>query len=379
LIQKNKNLKMSKALLITLAIFLIFILPCFLSLSLQIQTEPSTLGIGYFLNKTITTDAYCLDGSGPLYYHVPGIDSGSTKWYIHFEGGGWCSSLEDCFNRAQTNLGSTLQDPPYQYFSDGYFSNIVSDNSLLFNWNKIYIRYCDGGSFSGDNVSYYGNNTVYFKGKKILDAVFQDLFENRGLDVASDVVVSGGSAGGLASILHGDYVKELVGEDKKVVMLPDGGFFLDFVGTNVDYHSQMRWVFETMNCRGGVNQKCVDFYGNDDWKCFFAEYSLPFVVTPVFLLQSKLDSWQIINILGDTNTSSVNKYGNEVIIRLGESVLSFEKNSGFVDSCYHHCGFWNQIHINNVTQSQAFYLWYNGIEKKAYVQDKDYMCTECCT
>lgn len=354
-------------------LLLFFLLPF---LSLLRGQQP--LAIGYFLNETIKTDAYCLDGSGPLYYYLPGVDSGANKWYLHFEGGGWCTSTEDCFNRSQTNLGSTLQDPPLKSINWDYFSNNISDNPLLYNWNKIYMRYCDGGSFSGDNLGYYEENLLYFKGKMIRNEIVKDLLMNRGMGMATDVIVSGASAGALASILHGDYIREMVGEGKKVVVMPDSGFFLDFVGIGVDYHSQMRWVFENMNSRAGVNQKCINYYGKDSWRCFFAEYALPFVESPVFALQPKFDSWQMDNVLGVRNETLVNSFGKEVMKRLTVAFLRFDKNSGFIDSCSHHCGLWNIIHINNVTQSQAFYLWYNGIERNAYIRDETFICNECC-
>ena len=328
----------------------------------------------------MNTDAFCLDGSGPLYYHIPGVDSGSKKWFIHFEGGGWCSSLYDCFSRSQTYLGSTLQDPMYRDFSDGYFSNSESLNPLMFNWNKVFLRYCDGGSFSGNISSVYQDHMLYFKGRQILDAIFEDLLLNRGLNFATDAVVSGCSAGGLASILHVDHLRDMMPMETKVVAMPDSGFFLDYAGGTMGFSFLIRWVFQTMNSRDGVNKKCVEYYGKkEDWKCFFAEYTLPFVETPVFILQSKHDAWQIDWVLGSRSNTLVNQLGNELIRRLGDSFLGFEKNSGFVDSCFHHCGtFWNNLHIDNITQSQAFYLWYNGYEKLPYVKDKDFLCSDCC-
>ena len=49
----------------------------------------------------------CLDGSSPAYYFYPGNGTGANKWYVHHEGGGWCESLDDCKDRAGTDLGSS--------------------------------------------------------------------------------------------------------------------------------------------------------------------------------------------------------------------------------------------------------------------------------
>ena len=364
------------SLLKLLQLFVVFI-GVISSLSFQIYTDQAE---GIFLEDGPSKGAACLDGSAPLYYYLPGTDSGVTKYYIHFEGGGWCTSYEDCFDRANTDLGSTKQDTQFTDLSDGYFSSNENQNPLMYNWNKIYIRYCDGGSFSGNAYYFNGTNILYFRGKKILEVVLEDLKMNRGFKNSTDVVISGASAGGLSSYLHADYIKESLSNQAKLVVLPDSGFFLDYVGNGKNYHRDMKWVFEAMNCREGVNKKCIEFYRRkgEEWKCFFAQYTVPFVESPIFALQPIYDSWQIDFILGTRNESLVNNYGKIVMETMNKMFLRYEKNSGFVDSCFHHCGYWNQMHINNFTEADTFSLWYNDIKKTAFIDVKDYPCEDCC-
>ena len=69
--------------------------------------------------------------------------------------------------------------------------------------------YCDGASFSGDvtePITVHGTK-IYFRGKRILDFMLDSLKKDHGFDRATTVLLSGGSAGGLASFLHADYVK----------------------------------------------------------------------------------------------------------------------------------------------------------------------------
>ena len=138
-----------------------------------------------------------------------------------------------------------------------------------------------------------------------------------------------------------------------------------------------------MNCKEGVNKKCIEFYEKtgEEWKCFFAEYTVPFIESPIFALQPIYDVWQIDNILGTRNESLVNNYGKILMETMNKVFLKFEKNSGYLDSCFHHCDcarYWNQIHMNQYTQSEAFSLWYNNIEKKAFIDVKNYPCENCC-
>jgi len=48
----------------------------------------------------------CLDGSSYLYFVRPS-SSGSNKWVIYFNGGGWCWNETDCLARSYTDLGSS--------------------------------------------------------------------------------------------------------------------------------------------------------------------------------------------------------------------------------------------------------------------------------
>ena len=53
------------------------------------------------------------------------------------------------------------------------------------------------------------------------------------------------------------------------------------------------------NCGEGVNQACIKAMTpkNETWKCFMAQYTEPFITSPLFGLNSIYDSWQLANIL----------------------------------------------------------------------------------
>lgn len=62
-------------------------------------------------------------------------------------------------------------------------------------------------------------------GKRIMDANFEDLLKTKGLAAATDVVLSGHSAGGLATYLHADYVRTLLPASvQNYRAVPDAGF-----------------------------------------------------------------------------------------------------------------------------------------------------------
>lgn len=103
---------------------------------------------------------------------------------------------EDCFERSSTELGSSANYPEAAPLGPGYFSTDPSVNPQMYNWNKAFLRYCDGGSFSGRNTSTstYNGKTLHFKGNFNLLAIQADLINKHELLHASDAVISGCSA-----------------------------------------------------------------------------------------------------------------------------------------------------------------------------------------
>ena len=92
--------------------------------------------------------AVCLDGSAPGYYIGKGSGSGANKWILHQEGGGWCNTTSNCLARSKTWLGSSLNWPSVISLG-GIFSDNQTVNGEFYNWNVVFLGYCDGGSFSG--------------------------------------------------------------------------------------------------------------------------------------------------------------------------------------------------------------------------------------
>jgi hypothetical protein len=160
----------------------------------------------------------CLDGTPGVFYMRNGTGSGRHKYYIHYQGGGWCESPSDCAGRSRTHLGSSrgyeaghltgrIQNHGRGCPSGGYFSTLEGTNPLMWNWNVVYLFYCGGGSWTGSRSSPYRGDShtpLHFHGKQIRSGVQSMLMQRLGLDRATDVVVSGASAGALAVYLTVD-------------------------------------------------------------------------------------------------------------------------------------------------------------------------------
>jgi len=265
----------------------------------------------------------------------------------------------------------------------GYMSNDMNVNPLMYNWNKVYLKYCDGASFAGNNatVSQYQGHPLHFKGFRNLHAYFQSLTADHGLRKATDVVVGGCSAGGLATYLHADWWHAVLPSSAIVVALPDSGFFLDYNAPsgNPHYSSDMMWVFNQQNCTAGVNQRCIAAHmsSKDTYKCYFAEHTGPHIVTPIMPLQPEYDSWQAANILGSNDPSPLNQYGQLLTKRMKNAILNKAQNGVFLDSCFHHCQVWGTI--RNVTAGKNVEAWYQKTSAGVVIDGSAYPCSACCT
>lgn len=146
---------------------------------------------------------------------------------------------------------------------------------------------------------------IFFRGKRLLDANLASLLQTRGLRSATAVVLSGHSAGGLATYLHADYVRsQLPASLGFYAAVPDAGFFLDharFGAPNAGekYFGQgMRITWALANASGSFNSKCVAAHRAAPSDCIFPQNFAQHISTPLHVTQSQYDAWQLPNVLG---------------------------------------------------------------------------------
>jgi len=329
-------------------------------------------------------DARCLDGT-PYYYYIS-VGSASTRFYIYHQGGGWCQDLDECAGRAKTALGSSSTWGATQDMGAD-MSRDPTVNALMNNFTYVYLPYCDGGSFSGDATS-PSAPLLYFRGLKIREAVIASLKANYSFDSATDLVIGGCSAGGLAAYLHVDWYAQQAPKAKARGMI-DSGFFLDGNYSRdgkPDYEARMENLYNFMNSKVGINPTCAEKLG---YKCLFAYNIIPFNKTPTLALNSAYDATMGNGQCGHSgitfdwnDPASVNACGNYV--RTLMKTLLKSPSAAFLDSCKHHCGEWDSIHIDTLDSSTAMNTWFtqgsNALPNNGYMdQDQVYPCTSCCS
>ncbi|KAM7276355.1 hypothetical protein ACFE04_018221 [Oxalis oulophora] len=327
------------------------------------QTSSSPLNLTVpltLIQGADSTGAVCLDGTLPGYHFHPGFGSGANSWLLHLEGGGWCHNVRDCVFRKTTRRGSSLYMEKMLVFS-GILSDKPQENPDFYNWNRVKLRYCDGASFAGEGQNEAGQ--LIFRGQRIWAAGIQELMD-KGMKNADQALLSGCSAGGLASILHCDQFGAFFPSTTRVKCLSDAGFFLD--ATDVAGGHTLREFYEGVVTLQGVQKNlpttCTSEMDptsviSSFSECFFPQNLVANIKTPMFLLNAAYDVWQIHQSLmassadpkgfwracrdnkqncNSTQIQYLQDFRNQMLDALEKFSMS-NKNGLFINSCFAHC------------------------------------------
>ncbi|XXG75482.1 hypothetical protein AAC387_Pa08g0037 [Persea americana] len=252
------------------------------------------VGITY-VKDAVAKGAVCLDGSPPAYHLDRGFGSGINNWLVHLEGGGWCNNITACLERKTNRLGSSTNMVKELVFS-AILSHRGHFNPDFYNWNRVKIRYCDGSSFTGDVEDVDPTTNLHFRGARVWLAVIEDLLA-KGMSNAENALLSGCSAGGLASIIHCDSFRALLPMGTKVKCLSDGGYFINEMDISGAPHIKT-YFDEIVTLHGSAKNlpsSCASTMKPS--LCFFPQNMAHLTRTPLFILNAAYDSWQIRNIL----------------------------------------------------------------------------------
>ena len=349
----------------------------------------------------------CLDGTPGGYYYSVGVGKQANNCLLYFRDGGWCYDDLDCLARSNTSLGSSKGEwgqwsPTFDM--GGIFSSNCGVNPSFCNWTRVTLQYCDGNSFSGNRLTPYNvkGKKIFFRGHSILKSTLDELVANKLLGEANEVVLTGASAGGLATFLHADSVQDYLHlaapKLTKYGAIPLSGFFLDHANIENQhiYAQQIATVFKMSNASAGLNQNCIANTADPyKWQCNFAHYSYQYTKSRIFVINSAVDSWQTQCILGAAKIpwkSSENGACGKIkgwklcVTQLNctdqqmQNIVGFENdffsdigaiptfhgngNGAFLSSCFTHCealydGFYANYTIGTTKLASAVAHWWS--------------------
>lgn len=233
------------------------------------------------------------------------------------EGGGWCPDPWQCYLRTLPdysggNLGSSKAWPGWSW--GWWFGPDFVD------WSYLSLPYCDGASYSGAAweplETPYNGTRLFFRGASNMRAAVADALARFGVaGEVDEVVVTGGSAGGLSTTLHVDRLQSLMGA-RAAAGVPQCGFFPSYNSSCegprpsiwCNATDQFRATFELQNASGAMPAGCVADHAAEPWRCFLAPTATPYVNAPLFVWQSKFDHFQLNDFadLACTNAQAYN-------------------------------------------------------------------------
>ncbi|MCD7470147.1 Pectin acetylesterase 10 [Datura stramonium] len=326
--------------------------PFFYGTSATLSPTPLMIGLT-LIPGAAAKRAVCLDGTLPGYHIHPGSGSGANSWLIQLEGGGWCNTVRSCIYRKTTRRGSSKFMEKQIPFT-GILSNKAEDNPDFFNWNRVKVRYCDGASFTGDSENKAAE--LQFRGQRIWEAAMAELM-SKGMRNAQQALLSGCSAGGLASILHCDGFRTLFQSSTKVKCLSDAGLFMD--ATDVSGGHALRDFFQGVVSLQGLQKTLPSTCTNqlDPTSCFFPQNLIGNIKTPLFLLNAAYDSWQVQSSLAPpvadphglwhdckrnneqcsaSQIQFLQGFRNDMLNAI-KGFAASTQNGLFINSCFAHC------------------------------------------
>lgn len=343
--------------------------------------------------------AVCNDFSPAGYYKASEV-SKSDEWVIFFEGGGGCSSLEDCNRRwketrVEGNSGRLVNplmssDPyPHTVIGRDLLSNDPEENPLFFNYTHVLVPYCTQDAFmanrtnptrsdfsGGFNDTPGADNFVYM-GREIFYSVFDDLLTRRGLDTAKKIVLAGSSAGGIGILNHLKWVQEklndrttLQGPLPELFVIIDSSWFITFNGNHaVNWKDDVPQIFDLP--APACHDLSLGFSCCTSPACLITQGYLPDNLPPIFAISSIYDIFTLDGPLRDafleygyTDDQALlrvfNSYGAIMNTTFSQSYSSANPSlSLFTPSCTQHVYFatsslWDSDGLLNMTVDGQF-------------------------
>ena len=269
--------------------------------------------------------------------------------------------------------------------------------------NVLYFPYCDGASYTGaveSPVAYNSSVNLYFRGAANLRSALAHAMNAYSISHPEEVVVIGGSAGGLSTTLHVDSIGEILGA-ASIVGVPECGWFpywdapcagptnknSNMCNATGDFLSAV----QLQNSTFALSSECRASQGGaeNEWRCFMAAVATPFVRAPLFIWQSKFDHFQLSAFLSvdcsfeqtynppwnpapvcsHNNSQAIAAYGRYFMDQLSPLLLSPGPHRAlYLTSCVLHGMDYNFLTVGDndagemgITPSVAFNSWYRAV------------------
>jgi len=167
---------------------------------------------------------------------------------------------------------------------------------------------------------------------------------------------------------------------------------------------QFLYVFNMQNVTAGLNQECVEQTPLQlRWRCFFAEHTYPHIHTPLFVINSMYDSWQLGNVVAPSDDgidwsgclnnfpaqcssaqiTEFQQFHSAMLASFVNQGVTAGTNGLYAISCYIHAlaisdRYWSAPTVAGKTMRDAFSDWYYNRNVSHKLVDCAYPCNKSC-
>ena len=349
-------------------------------------------------------NAKCLDGTtAGFYFQEASSPEQSKKFVIYLNGGGECDNEPACLSAMGTKLGSSKYFKK-QYEASGWYlgSDNCKHNRDFCEWNHIFNPYCSQDLHSGQQTepNEWG---VHFAGHHIQEAIMDEL-EDR-LSVATDIMVTGASAGGLGVWMTVDWVAKRYPQARVTGVSIAGLYFYAsyYTGPHAIGPSSMadfrEEAFPTTYAlyNAHVDEDCAKALP-DPSACMLLNNSLPYIDSDIFVIQAQTDQVVLEGhdcfpgdpyMNGDEEKQFLQDWHANMTVALQPIIRQERVNANgkdrklgaFAAACYTHTNFTaSHPFIQGENFYQPVHRWYfadqEGYKADSYVLHDD--CGELC-
>jgi hypothetical protein len=188
--------------------------------------------------------AACLAGQAPNYEIRR--NTSSDHWIIFLQGGGWCygatpnATIQLCAAHAglkpHLDQAGREEKPERGALYGGFLSGDRSVNPDFYTWNAVYVPNCNFASFASSRpdpiviprgATNGSDAAIYLRGRNTFDAIIADLLASQSMSRATEIILSGGSSGGLGVLYNVDHLATLLPKPApRLTGFVDAGFFM---------------------------------------------------------------------------------------------------------------------------------------------------------
>lgn len=241
--------------------------------------------------------AKCNNGS-PASFYFTATNLKNPNLLIHLQGGGKCSSENECKRRCTKGKSSLCRTSTAKTMTLDRLPSFTNDpekNPAFHNFLRVFVPYCSSDLYMGTgNVTYGNNRKFFFHGRYIVDALVKDIIKNKP-DVGNmkQIVLMGTSAGGFGVAANCDFVAQQfhnVNKNIDVRCISDGGDFVPTVETIEDCDPDEANEEAGNLWKPVADQSCMDSKPTGSKECFkFSSYH-DYIKTPFMVVGNYIDT-----------------------------------------------------------------------------------------